>query len=156
MSEQQTVSMDPKRFATAAVNVLHAAFINASRAQAKRHFARVQGGSLLDLAAVKMNDGSELLFRAALDHSQFRGRLNFTVFRQSLDMLLRRLVERIRGKGDMNIYNSEEGALLFNVPTVVTVEGKANVLMLGLDKPETGIVTLRMQFLDPDQFQKQA
>lgn len=151
----KTVSIQPDRFATLAVNVLHAAFIDASRAQAKRHFARVHGGSLLDVAKLKMEDGAEVQFRVALDHSQFRGRFGFTVFRKALEQLLARLVQRIRLKENLNLYTSKEtGAVLFNVPSVVTAEGETNVFMLGVDKPETGVITVRLQFLDPAQFKQ--
>ena len=154
---EKTVALDPQRFATVAVNVLHAAFIAASRAQAKRHFARVLGGGLLDVAKLKMEDGAEVQFRVGLDHSQFRGRFGFTLFRKALEHLLNRLAERIRFKEDLNIYTAEQtGAVLFNVPSVFTAEGETNVFVLGLDKPEPGAVTLRLQFLDPEQFKAQA
>lgn len=155
MSNQQNVSMDPRKFATGAVNVLHAAFIGASRAQAKRHFARVQGGSVLDLGKLRLEDRSELMFRVVLDQSHYQGRLSFSAFRQALSSLLGRLVERIRFGKDMNLYTSEEtGAILFNVPAILSADGKTNVFMLGLDKPEPGAVTLRLQFLDPEQFRQ--
>ena len=98
MSDTQNVSMEPHRVVTAAVNLLHVAFIKASRAQAKRHFARVQGGGVLDLAKLRLEDRSELLFRVALDHGQYRGRLSFTAFRLALPQLLGRLAERVRMK----------------------------------------------------------
>jgi len=155
MSNEQNVSMDPRKFATGAVNVLHAAFIGASRAQAKRHFARVQGGGVLDLGKLRLEDRSELQFRVALDHSHYQGRLSFSAFRQALSSLLGRLVERIRFAKNMNIYTSQEtGAVLFNVPAILTSDGKTNVFVLGLDKPEPGAVTLRLQFLDPEQFRQ--
>ena len=50
MSQSQSVSMESQRFFTGALNVLHAGFIRASRAQAKRHYARVHGGAVLELA----------------------------------------------------------------------------------------------------------
>jgi hypothetical protein len=154
---EKSVSIEPQRFATLAVNALHAAFIDASRAQAKRHFARVHGGAVLDVARLKMEDGAEVQFRVALDHSQFRGRFGFTVFRKALEQLLHRLADRIRFKESLNLYTSSEtGAVLFNVPSIIEAEGTTNVFMLGVDKPETGLVTVRLQFLDPAQFKQQA
>ncbi|MCG3168955.1 MAG: hypothetical protein CALGDGBN_00465 [Pseudomonadales bacterium] len=153
MSDSQTVSMDPQRFFTGALNVLHAGFVAPSRVQAKRNFARVHGGAVIDLAQVRLEDGSELLFRVALDHGEFRGKLGFTVFRKALTQLLGKLSQRIRFKEKLSIYSSEEtGALLLNLPAVLNDGGQANVMMLGIDKPEPGAITLRLQFLDPDQF----
>jgi len=153
MSQTQSVSMETPRFLTGAANVLHAAFIASSRVQAKRHFARVHGGAVLELARLRLEDGSELLFRVALDHREFRGKLGFTVFRKVLSQLLGRLAERIRFKGELRLYTNEEsGSMLLNLPAILTEGGQTNVMMLGLDKPETGAVTLRLQFLDPGQF----
>lgn len=152
MSDGQQVSMDAYRFATAAVNILDVAFMRPSRAQAKRHFARVQGGGILEVASLRFEDESEVAFRVALDHSEFRGRCGFSTFRAALGQLLSRLAERIRLKGELNVYTAETGALLFNVPAIIRDEGQVNVMMLGVDAPETGVATLRLQFLDPAQF----
>jgi hypothetical protein len=155
MSQGQSLGMEPQRFFTGALNVLHAAFIAASRAQAKRHFARVQGGGVLDLARLRLEDGAELQFRVALDQSEFRGKLGFTAFRKALMQLLGKLSERIRFKEALKIYsNAETGSLLLNLPAILTEDGRSNVLMLGVDRPEPGIVTLRLQFLDPEQFRQ--
>ena len=157
MTQSQTVSMEPQRFFTGALNVLHAAFIAASRAQAKRHFARVHGGAVLELARLRLEDGSELLFRVALDHSEFRGKLGFTAFRKALMQLLAKLSERIRFKEQLKVYsNAETGSLLLNLPAILSEDGRTNVMMLGVDKPEPGAVTLRLQFLDPEQFRQPA
>lgn len=155
MSQSQSVSMESQRFFTGALNVLHAGFIKASRAQAKRHYARVHGGAVLELAKLRLADGSEMLFRVALDQSEFRGKLDFSTFRKALLQLLAKLQDRIRFKGELNVYKSEEtGALLLNLPAILAEGGRTNVMMLGVDKPEPGVVTLRLQFLDPEQFRQ--
>jgi hypothetical protein len=149
--------MEPQRFFTGALNVLHAGFIKASRAQAKRHYARVHGGAVLELAKLRLGDGSDLLFRVTLDQSEFRGKLDFATFRKALMQLLAKLQDRIRFKGELIVYSNEEtGSLLLNLPSVVTEDGRTNVMMLGVDKPEPGVVTLRLQFLDPEQFRQPA
>lgn len=155
MSQNQSVSMEPQRFFTGALNVLHAGFIRASRAQAKRHYARVHGGAVLELAKLRLGDGSDLLFRVALDQSEFRGKLDFATFRKALMQLLAKLQDRIRFKGELNIYRNEQsGAMLLNLPSILTEDGRTNVMMLGVDPPEPGVVTLRLQFLDPEQFRQ--
>ena len=157
MSQSQSVSMEPQRFFTGALNVLHAGFIKASRAQAKRHYARVHGGAVLELAKLRLGDGSDLLFRVTLDQSEFRGKLDFATFRKALMQLLAKLQDRIRFKGELIVYSNEEtGSLLLNLPSIVTEDGRTNVMMLGVDKPEPGVVTLRLQFLDPEQFRQPA
>jgi hypothetical protein len=153
--ENNAVTMETRRFLTASVNLLHAAFIKAPRAQAKRHFARVQGGGTLDLAMLKLEGRGEVQFRVALDHSEFNGRFGFTVFRKMLQQLLARLAERVRMRVDVPVYSAEQtGDLLFNVSAPLTEDGKTNVLLLGVDKPAGGFATLRLQYLNPEQFRK--
>lgn len=155
MSETNSLTMDTPRFLNAAANLLHAAFIRASRAQAKRHFARILGGSPLDLATMSSGGRGEVLFRVTLDHTEFRGKVGFPVFRRSLEQLLGRIAERLRLKMDIPVFASEEtGQILFSIPSIVNEEGTVNVLMLGVDKPEPGITTLKLQFLDPEQFRQ--
>lgn len=157
MSDTHTVSMEPQQFFTGALNVLHAGFVAPSRAHAKRNFARIHGGAVLDLAHVELDDGSGLLFRVALDHDEYRGKLGFTAFRKALLQLLGKLSQRLRLKGPLNVYSNEEsGARLLNLPAVLEDGAQVNVMMLGIDKPEEGVITLRLQFLDPEQFRVQA
>ena len=44
--------------------------------------------------------------------------------------------------------------MLLNLPSILTEDGRTNVMMLGVDPPEPGVVTLRLQFLDPEQFRQ--
>lgn len=148
-----SASMESQQFFTGALNVLHAGFMAPSRVQAKRNFARIHGGALLDLAEVRLDDGTGLLFRVALDHGEFRGRLGFTVFRKALAQLLAKLSQQLRFREPLRIYTSEEtGALLLNLPAVLDDGVQLNVMMLGVDRPGEGVITLRLQFLDPEQF----
>jgi len=156
MAQYSDISLPTDRFLSGAVNVLHAAFVGSSRAQAKRHFARVQGGAELDLGSLPLSDGSLLKFKVALDQQYFQGKLNFTIFRRCMTVLIGRIVERIRLKKELPVYNADNGAVLFNVPALLNYEGKQNVFMLGMDAPGEGEVTLRLQFLDPEQFRTQA
>lgn len=156
MAQYTDISLPTDRFLSGAMNVLHGAFLGASRAESKRHFARIQGGSVLELGALPLSDGSQLQFKVALDQQYFQGKLSFTTFRRSLSVLIGRIVERIRLKKDMPTYSSEDGSVLFNIPALLSFEGKQNVFMLGMDAPGEGEVTLRLQFLDPEQFRRPA
>jgi len=152
MATYNDVSMEPAQFLSGSVNVLHAAFLGASRSQAKRHFARIQGGNVLDVAPMRLPDGSSVLFKVAFDYSEFKGKMTFTTFRRALNVLVGRIVERIRLKKEITMFTADSGAILFNVPAVINLEGNTNVFALGMDKPEEGELTLRLQFLDPEQF----
>lgn len=155
MAEENKTQTDTRRFLTAAANQLHEAFIAASRVQSKRSFARIHGGAVLDLRRMRLEDGSMLAFRVALDCSEYRGRIGYTPFRKALTVLLGRLAERIRLRADVATYtNQETGAVLFWVPGVIQEEGRTNVLLLGFEQPEAGVAILRLQFVDPEQFRK--
>ena len=96
-----------------------------------------------------------LITSIALDHTEFRGKVGFPVFRRSLEQLPGRIAERLRLKMDIPVFASEEtGQILCSIPSIVNEEGTVNVLMLGVDKPEPGITTLKLQFLDPEQFRQ--
>ena len=155
MSETRSLTLDTRRYVTISTNLLHAAFIKAPRAQARRHFARIHGGGALDLGKMSTGDGGEVMFRLALDHSEFRGKIGFPAFRSALHQLLGRLAERVRLRLDIPVYSSEQtGELLFNVPAVVTEEGRTNMLMLGVGSPQQGVTTLKLQYLNPEQFRQ--
>ncbi len=155
MSDNNSLTMDTPRFLTASANLLHAAFIRASRAQSKRHFARIQGGNALDLATLRSEGKGEVLFRVTLDHTEFRGKIGFPVFRRAVELLLGRIGERLRLKMDIPVYASEQtGQILFSIPALFEDGGQVNVMMLGVDAPQAGITTLKLQFLDPEQFRQ--
>lgn len=157
MSETNSLTMDTPRFLTASANLLHAAFIKAPRAQARRHFARLHGGNALDLATMKVEGRGEVLFRVTLDHSEFKGKIGFPVFRRGLGQLLNGIAQRLRLKAEIPVLASEQtGQIIFSIPALFTEDGTTNVLMLGVGKPEPGIATLQLQFLDPEQFRRKA
>jgi hypothetical protein len=157
MADDRNVTLDTRRYVTVAANLLHAAFIKAPRAQAKRHFARLHGGNPLDLAKLTFGERGEVQFRVDLDFSEYRGKIGFPVFRAALQRLLGQLGQRVRLKQDIPVLASEQtGQILFAVPAFVQDEGQVNVLMLGVGKAEPGVTTLRLQYLDPEQFRKPA
>ena len=157
MAEARNITMDTRRYVTVAANLLHAAFINAPRAQARRHFARLHGGNVLDLAKLGFGDGGEVQFRLALDYSEYRGKIGFPVFRSALQKLLGQLAQRVRLKEEIPVLTSEQSAeVLFALPAFLQADGQVNVLMLGVGAPEPGITTLKLQYLNPEQFRKPA
>ena len=75
--------------------------------------------------------------------------------RRAIDLLLGRIAERLRLKQDIPVYASEQtGQILFSIPALFEDAGQVNVMMLGVDAPQPGITTLKLQFLDPEQFRQ--
>ncbi len=91
----------------------------------------------------------------SLDHSEYRGRLTFHLFRMALDMMVKNIAGRIQRKEDLNIFTSEEtGEVLFHLPGLVDDRGRLNVLVMGI-VPGKRNATVKLQFLDPEQFKKE-
>jgi hypothetical protein len=51
--------------------------------------------------------------------------------------------------------SSETGSFLVNLPGMVEREGHVNVLVMSLDFTVAKKITLRLMFLDPEQFKKE-
>ncbi len=72
MSTYQNFSLSPDRFMTMSGNVLLKAFLEATRADAKRLFKDISEGKRVRLINVRLDDDTELRFDLHLDHSEFR------------------------------------------------------------------------------------
>ena len=87
MSESQTQSISRDKFLIMAANLLHKVLLDIPRTEAKTLYKNISKGDVVHLATVKMEDQSTVRFRATLDHSEFKGKLNFGAFRSSLALL---------------------------------------------------------------------
>ena len=155
-SQQKTIPTD--KFLTIAVNLLHRQFIEAGRTQAKQVYRELEAGRTLGLTAVKMEDESTLRFSVAMDYSEFQGHLNFGAFKASLSTLLANLVTTLQAKKDVTVF-SMQGAntsVMFGITGATIEDGHTNVMVLGTDvREEPGAVTLRLMYLNPEQFTRQ-
>lgn len=150
-----------EQFATICANVLHQMLIDVPRTVGKRLFRELEAGKRVALTQLQMEDGGSVRLDLKLDHSEFRGNLNFSVFRDSLVALLARLAEILRDENqslsamrlldESGVANSERR--LYSVPGVVASAGVVNVLMLGAS-PAAGepVVLMELMYIDPEQF----
>lgn len=157
MSTYQNYSMPPERFLTVSGNVLYKALLDTQRATAKRIFNDVSEGKRVSLLSVQMDDENEVRFDLALDHSEFRGdRLNYKFFRNSLAGLVTAIGQALNeeAKSKIPVFKEQGGkAMLFGVPGLTQDTGEINVMMLAVDLREPGSVLLKLQYMDPSQFQ---
>lgn len=155
-SAQQPIPKE--KFLLIAINLLHRHIVAAGRAQAKRVYRELKEGRVVAITTVKMEDDSTADFRLSLDHSEFKGHLNFGAFRGGLSVLLGNISMALEDKRDVSVFSMEQrpGSILFGI-TGVTVEGdKPCVMVLGADmEGEAGAVILRLMYLDPAQFGRQ-
>ena len=150
----QTVSRE--KFLTMSVNLLYKAFLESRRTEAKQVFREMLAGKTVALTNVQMEDKSLVRFDVALDHDLYRGKLNFGSFRAGLALLVARLSDALREQRDITVFTAEHdpNVMIFGVTAVTWEEGEPSVMVLGADASSTrGTVELRLQYLDPEQFQ---
>ncbi len=155
-NRQQTIPKD--KFLVIAVNLLHRQFIGAGRTRAKQMYREIEQGRVMPMTAVKMEDNSTVRFRILLDHSEFKGHLNFGAFKASLTTLVGNLSRALQEKKEITVFNVEHGpsSVMFGITAVTVEDDRPNVMVLGADvEGEAAAVTLRLMYLDPAQFTRQ-
>jgi hypothetical protein len=158
MARYQTQSIPTGKFLSMSANLLHRAFIEANRTSAKQVFRELSGGGTVPIATVRMEDDSTVHFRVALDHSEFRGRLNYGAFRASLATLLANIAGALREEKAVSTFAGAGGedSMIFGISAVTVEEGTPSVMVLGADMGAPGAgVLLRLMYLDPAQFEQQ-
>jgi hypothetical protein len=158
MAQLQTQSIPRAKFLLMAINLLHKAFIESARTDAKNVYKDISGGNAIHLTTVKMEDDSTVRFNLSLDHSEFQGKLNYGAFRASLATLITNINEALREEKDFPVFNADDtDSNMSSGDTAVTVEEeKPKVMVLGADVGGQGAATmLRLMYLNPEQFAAQ-
>lgn len=155
---RETPTINMERFLTLAVQMLDSYFFKEHKEKARKLFKEIDAGQVVRVGTLNLEQDrkASVALKLALDHSEYRGHLTFHRFRQGLDAMLKNIAGHIRRKQDLNVFNSEEtGEVLFNIPGLVEEHGTVNILVLGL-QAQPGTIVVKLQFLDPAQFQKEA
>jgi hypothetical protein len=155
MSKIETQSMPREQFLTIAINLLHRAFMDAKRTDAKNLFKAVSEGKRVALTNLQMEDKSSVRFDLSMDHSEYAGTLNFGAVRSSLTALLSNLVDAVKEQREITTFGAEGDSanIIFGV-TGVTVEKEVpSVLVLSTSTGgQEAAVMLRLMYLDYQQF----
>ena len=155
MSQSQTQPISRDKFLIMAANLLHKVLLDVPRTEAKTLYKNISKGDVLHLATVKMEDQSTVRFRATLDHSEFKGKLNFGAFRHSLALLVSNLGQALNDEKEVPVFNEEgdPNAMIFGITAVTQEQNQANIMVLGAntgdDQPS---VMLRLMYIDNRQF----
>ena len=155
MAQAETKSIPQETFLTISANLLHRAFVEAARTDAKNLFKKLAEGSAVALTQVEMEDKSLVRFDLALDHSEFRGKLNYGGFRNSLGALIGNLSTALQKDEKISSFTAEHDAnvMMFGATAVTVEEGQPNVMVLGADvSGGQANVVLRLMYIDPGQF----
>ena len=157
MATPQTRPLAQDKFLLVAVNLLHRAFLDCTRADAKQRFRKLCDGTSLHLGDVTLEDESAARFAVALDSSEYIGKLNFSGFRTSVEVLLANLVQALREERELPVFSSQDNnSTIFGVTGATALGKRANVMVLAVSPGPAGdIAQLQLMYLDPSQFQQQ-
>lgn len=155
MAQEETQSIPQAQFLTMSANLLHRAFIESTRTDAKSLFKQLAEGTRVALTRVEMEDKSLVRFDLSLDHSEYRGKLNYGGFRNSLGTLIANLSTALQKEQEISSFTAQDqpGKMMFGVTGVTVEEEQPNVMVLGADV--TGgqaNVVLQLMYVDPEQF----
>lgn len=154
-------ALTDEQFATVSANILHQTLIEVSRTVGKRIFRELEAGKRVALTQLRMEDEGQVRLDLTFDHTEFRGALNFSLFRDSILALLSRLGETLQDDNKplpvMRMMDESGEATserrLFGVPGVIVVEGVPNMLMMGATPSNTEpVVLIELMYIDPEQF----
>ncbi|MCX2982086.1 hypothetical protein EYC98_14590 [Halieaceae bacterium IMCC14734] len=156
MSQYEQHSMPQEKFLTVANNVIHQSLLEAQRTSAKNIFNALMDKKRVALITLRMEDGSESRFDLMLDHSEFRGKLNFGSFRASVQSLVASVSDLLRDEKQLTTFKDQDSsAVLFGIPGFTEEEGELNAMMLASTTDVPGTVLLKLQYMDPAQFLEQ-
>jgi len=128
-------TLTEEQLATISANILHQTLIEVSRTVGKRLFRELESGTRIAMTKLRMEDESEVRMDLKLDCSEFRGALNFSLFRDSVLALLSRLSDTLRDEDTalpvMRMMDesgqSTSERRLFGVPGVIALDGVPNM-----------------------------
>lgn len=157
MANPQSKSIPRDQFLTMAINLLHRAFIESPRTNAKNLYRRIAEGETVPLTKVRMEDQSVVEFDIALDHSEFGGRLNYSAFRASLATLLAKMVSALEQGEKFPTFSSQgdKNNMIIGITGVTEEDGVPAVMVLSVQVDDRrGAVLLKPMYLDYAQFQR--
>ncbi len=121
--------MPQDKFLLVAVNLLHKAFIEATRTEAKALYQKLAVEQVVNLTKVELVDKSVATFQLSLSHSEFNGRINFGAFRASVTALVANITQALRDERELKVFNAlnDGGAMIFGITAVTVEDNQRNV-----------------------------
>jgi len=153
---QNQISIEPQTLLAAILENLNIQFFADSRDEAKLLFKAIQGDDIVPFMHMAVRSGGEVHCNLTLDSSAYVGKLNFGKFRKILASMMMGISQRLENKEELNILNSDEGDLLYNIPGIVQDEDGLNILVCGLSQGLPGRASINLMFLDPTQYTQAA
>lgn len=152
-SQFRVEKISPERLLTIGVNVLHRAFHDGPRVDAKRRYQFIMERQPVYLLNMTMDSGSEVRVVLSLERSELRGRMNFSLFRQVIAQLLVNYSELLAAGKPLNVFSDAQNRRwVFLQPAFCNTAEGLNALALAIDLGRAGELRLELMFLDPQQF----
>jgi hypothetical protein len=155
MAQIQTQAIAQDKFLMLSVNLLHKALVEPTRTETKTLYKALSEGKAVPLATVQMEDKSNARFSLALEHSEFRGKLNYGAFRGSVTTLINNISQALTEEKELKVFNAQQegGAMIFGVTALTVEDGEPNVMVLAAEPgTENELTKLQLMYLDPQQF----
>jgi len=151
-----SVNLDPSQLLTAISLNLDSQFYAASRDHSKRLYSDIEGGETMPFLQLNTKRSGDINCNLQLDSTQYTGKLSFSKFRKAMAVMLLGIKTRIDENQPLNMLTSEQGDIMFNIPGVIQNKDGTNVMVCGLRQMQPGLMTIRLMFLDPVQYQAEA
>ena len=152
-----SIELDTATFLTVIHNNYKRLFLDSSETDAEEGYRKLMDDQTVPIVEISAPDQGEVTCDLALDHSQFLGTLNFSRFRNALIAHLSQISDTLKSEDELNVLTNEDtGDIVYYVPGIVEEDGTINVLVTGVEQRTAGELTVRLMFLDPQQFAVQA
>ncbi len=150
-----THKMTSAEMLTVGANLLHKAFYDTPRDDAKRRYRALEEGRKVLLSEIGTQSGERMRATLSLDRSELRGKLNFSLLRSLVGELLNGYAQFLNDKKPLNTFSDEKRKrCVYLLPAVARVDDVVDMLVLSIDLSVPGDFELALMFIDPKQFKQ--
>ena len=156
MTTEQNLNIDPRRLFNLGANLIAAGFIKQNSTEAKKLFKELKQGDAIKGGQLKSESSGQVIpIKLQLDRKEFRGQFNFPNFDVSIRALLQKFETEVRKDKELKtlrtLTNPDNGEVLFNIPSGLSIDDNINVLMMAV-KPESDCIIVKLAFMEPEPF----
>lgn len=152
MSNMQ-IELQPTELLLAIHSHISKQFFDKTKHSAKRLYLAIESGKEIPFMTINTQGKGDVSCLLALDHEQFVGKIGFSIFRNALASHLTRTASKLENKESLNIFTNDASCdMIYHIPGFVEHAGKLNILVTGVRQKEPGVMSVRLIFLDPEQF----
>ena len=156
MTTEQNLNIDPRRLFNLGANLIAAGFIKQNSTEAKKLFKELKQGDAIKGGQLKSEKTGEVIpIKLELDRKEFRGQFNFPNFDVSIRALLQKFETEVRKDKELKtlrtLTNPDNGEVLFNIPSGLSIDDNINVLMMAVH-PQSDCMVVKLMFMEPEPF----